>query len=1666
MANEVRTYTITIGDVFNNGVKCENPIITVAGGQDISISCIDPTCGEYKVQVGPGVTEPCITFLVECEDCGSCPPQEITKCFCDSIDDCDDCEFCNSGGFCEKFCPTDECVNGTCVECETEADCTCNRVCDNGVCSCPAGTTLNSITGCCDECSSNADCEECDECQLANGIRSCVPKQCTNGVPKIGTCECVECNNSGDCDGPHECCTSNNECQCCEGFKRVNGICVENECDFDSDCEACEYCDTTLGCLPKDCGTKVCNPETGNCEEPCDGDCPEGYGCLNGFCVPCSTLSCSGIVSECSQAQGCLCNGSSCEWVDCTSQDCVDWVITPPNVIPGNPVPGSGVPAPSFTVTFTQLGIVTMSGGSGSFLDYSITITETGGNSGSWNAEGSPLGTGSSVTFTLSQVSNIQWNNVGFEVTFTGNLGQTGSIVIYNTNWFDPDPAGANESFFADLFTTPANWVYEVQGNAVAPTVTGGSFTAGSLKLCPCGDSEIIGYSWTTIEGNLTVTFTPLPDGCVRANVQGCGVGEGTVTIDCAGVQTTLDLPPLPYDFSGSNCCNPLTDPNCNATPGDGFGCTSLDVLNGDIALSNTNFITGDGYGLFRGVFQPDSIGYTIPQWIRAARNVCWSVTGTVREATSFIPPTLAHLFHDVEYRTGEGCLRLGYTCDIKVANCKKVQAEACFMGCTAFDVTILGSAPNFSAVTSLGNAVQVSYAWTANNGQVGTGSTFTIPDPNTQITSITVVATLNVNGTVCVASDTIAFELSAVGGCTNQFACNYDENATFDDGSCINVAAPTYSCPVGFVPGLFTILAQDNPTIVYRIFGGIHNGTSVTLGSKINSGTYTVRVYFDEVEGCEFTLVVPTCYNCNVDVCEAASQVANPSVNIGAYDEATCGGGCGCSIEIVAYAVCDSAQNGGIIHVSATGDTGLYVASITKQGGGNLVIGNPTMSGGEALSALACDGNYTIRVVGDNCEETFTLIVDCWNCVDTNMTFTADARYNAGNANHQLSQNGLAFFDCASNNVNLTFTADSCSTSYTVRFLNSSNVAIGSTPTYSVGGQKTIATGPYNLFGDGAYTIQITDNTNACVIEEPILLNCDGTLEDCALTGITVQVQSDGSHLSFPVTFTLDNADDTYLIQLYNVVGGVGATCAGGVTGSLIAQQGGIAGVIGSNFYTGFLYPAINVPDFPSIDRCYQIIITNENDPSCTISYMINSADVVPTGPCMITIDTVTPNYETGYVYIAWTGSGTTNDVTVRVYVAAGAVCDTGIDPYTEVDGLGQSGFMNFGPIPQLQGQDQCITVEVFDTADPTCIDTLESVIEGCECNIVITNVVIDSTPGDEKAIIDFTSECTSGEIDITITGDATGSTTINALDDPDPSENGVIVQHLEVEVPLTGYPSTGGVIDVEITDNADGTCTDIQTNVILPDNCVYCAQVIPWIANGDIPESDDQTTDDVRTEANVDIVTGGPYNRVTDTNTFRTALINGLLAAGANFCTAASAQRVTIQQSGISVSQDSTDNIILDRIEVSSSEWAGTRDFYFTDCSCGNRLCDYDVTVVLDPTTQSIYFRYGTLAGDGGYSSQTGINTADLSFSYPPSPSQLAAFEASLQAELNTATAGCELESGDITVSYNGGTSELTISIPATNVGFTPLITTTGTTVADEVFDQAVSFVQSNCV
>ena len=378
-------YTLTIGDVFNNGKKCTTPIVEVVGSGDFTTACLDKANGIYELE-GIFPENKCIDILISCGECHDCPPKEITKCACSDISECGDCETCADTGFCESVCPDDEyCYGERCVECDPTTPCPNGQVCKSGRCVCPQNKPFN-VNGVCLECV-HTGVEDCNECR--DGVL--VPLPCS-GVCDPASNGCVDCLQSSDCDGANECCSDGKTCDCCEGFVRAsNGLCVPApDCDENNPCGPCQTCrdgkcddlvcpDGKIcidgsGCVEEcDCSTPIacsvetstcftttqgcgCIPCQGDCETGCSegcycngiecvadicfggkcgctngADCPEGYGCDgSGNCVPCASLDCDN--SECASVLGCGCANDKCIDSDvacgntsCTTSDDCDF---------------------------------------------------------------------------------------------------------------------------------------------------------------------------------------------------------------------------------------------------------------------------------------------------------------------------------------------------------------------------------------------------------------------------------------------------------------------------------------------------------------------------------------------------------------------------------------------------------------------------------------------------------------------------------------------------------------------------------------------------------------------------------------------------------------------------------------------------------------------------------------------------------------------------------------------------------------------------------------------------------------------------------------------------------------------------------------------------------------------------------------------------------------------------------------------------------------------------------------------------------------------------------------------------------------------------------------------------------------------------------------------
>lgn len=291
--------TLKFSNITNNNVACKNPIVYIFGAENVAFPCGDKVDenGEIKLTIPESLfAETCIRGVIKCDECSSCPEQEFEVCLCNDTNDCAACQTCQDG-ICVDLCPGKKCVNNTCCDCETQADCPTGFICTGCNCLCPSGK-VNDL-GQCVQCLGNTDCGPCGECINGN----CVSK----------------------CPGGFVC--DNNECVCPPGteYDPVTKTCKPLGCTSDANCKECEIC------VGGQCQPIVC-PEgytclNGECVEACKdvtcnngADCGENCGCLNGKCVPCSTLNC--LTGECSQALGCECNNNKCEPIDNCGQYC------------------------------------------------------------------------------------------------------------------------------------------------------------------------------------------------------------------------------------------------------------------------------------------------------------------------------------------------------------------------------------------------------------------------------------------------------------------------------------------------------------------------------------------------------------------------------------------------------------------------------------------------------------------------------------------------------------------------------------------------------------------------------------------------------------------------------------------------------------------------------------------------------------------------------------------------------------------------------------------------------------------------------------------------------------------------------------------------------------------------------------------------------------------------------------------------------------------------------------------------------------------------------------------------------------------------------------------------------------------------------------------------
>jgi len=310
---QIFTDRIILSALYENGVPCviTNLRVETLGG--VHIPC-QYSNTDFTVQFQEDMQGQCVRIIVTCDNCGTCPPHIIEKCFCKTNTDCTNCSTCGSDGFCKSICPDQFCQGDVCMDCRGPEDCKNGKICSQGKCVCPADKYENEF-GRCVDCLNDGQCPTCNKCV---GF-TCLLKDCLGKLLDPTNCECVDCIDSADCKlkDPNSCC-EDGKCKCCSGyiFDPVQNKCVSKpDCGPGSGVETppCYTCENgvliPLTCPPGrvrtndpnncckvacDCQNPTClnqadfcvTPLAGscycqNCDKPCNGDnsCDEGCYC-------------------------------------------------------------------------------------------------------------------------------------------------------------------------------------------------------------------------------------------------------------------------------------------------------------------------------------------------------------------------------------------------------------------------------------------------------------------------------------------------------------------------------------------------------------------------------------------------------------------------------------------------------------------------------------------------------------------------------------------------------------------------------------------------------------------------------------------------------------------------------------------------------------------------------------------------------------------------------------------------------------------------------------------------------------------------------------------------------------------------------------------------------------------------------------------------------------------------------------------------------------------------------------------------------------------------------------------------------------------------------------------------------------------------------------------
>lgn len=1590
----IRRFTVDYNTLIDPGSVCTNPTISYSFPRNITVPCSDSN--SVDIEINTDIPGPyCLTFVIDCTDsCSSCGTIVRERCFCIDPDDCGDCENC-TGNLCVSTCLEGKvCDNDHCVGCTDDGDCLCNQECNQGGCGCPVGLKKRA-DGCCVECFDDEDLGNCLVCD--GGVITA--KNCPNGHCNPTTGDCSECLNNDHCQGPNECCGGAGKCECCPGFilDPVTDECVPAPpCTSAAQCQEiyglCSYC-TANGCAPKVCPAgQVCDPNTGECVPGCtDGTCPEGYGCLHGRCVPCSELSCTGSGELCEYASGCHCVGINCEYIDC-NPELVDLVW---GQVPGTPgtQTSPGLPALQGTINITPNGIVYLQPPTGAgYMDHTFNLS-VNGTSGQWTlyhnpSNSIPLGSGTSISFSLSGTAqNGTPNLVGFLVKFVeAGTGRTSTWAVYRT------PTAP--------LVAPNVWNSEYSANGVPPSYSGG--TPGSFKLCSTnGNFKPTGVTNVVTTGTLSISFVSDGANCLIAHVTGCGTWNGDVVLSCGGTIITVAAPELSVD--PANCCDPA-NADCGGW-GTGEPCTGVNIVPITLVALPTYGLAGSGDGEFMISADWTSAGLSFfDLFYLDPSDGCWSTNNanggdaTIVASSGASPfgPSLSNLSTIVTMGDG-GCVRLGYTCELRIPGCRKLQGEICLTECQEFTVSIVDLGSNtYKALPSTMDEV-VSFEWSYPGLVNNTGQTVTIT-PIGGSSTLTVIARYG-SPTKCTATAQLTFSVS-MPGCTNRFACNYSATATLDDGSCVLIGDPGYDCKLGgFQPGLIDANKLTLPLITYSI-----NGNLVTTNTPLNPGDYIVNVLLNGVNKCNKTLRVPQCYNCVGTVCTPA-PLGN---NIGRYQgDAACGQGCNNNIQINIIENC--VNNGTVLVITATGGSGVYTVTVDKVGGSQVVPPTTLLTSGTLSTPVLPNGLYRVVVTDGSATNSRDYFANCHDCSEdttalSNITSSCTGNYS----------------------LTYTITADQFASFFTVQLLDYLGVPVpGRSMTWTGPGTYGHPLGAYP--GDGQYTLRITDDLG-CSKDYALDLNCNGTLQECPIISASMSYSAGSTgYDNLTAVLDLSESGGTYTVQFYNTTGGGAISCASASLATPIGSPIAVTGVSGPN--------TVNYPDAitaPGVPTCYGAVISRSGAGYETCQetvFVLVEPDAAPA--CSGSVTNATYNTATGQTLVSWDFQNTSDSLTVRLDAYASGTCNSGSATTVTSTGNGENGTnIPFLGINQLPGVTQCVKVTVFDENNPTCTATTSFTLPGCTCQITLQESDVVINPGDETADITFTTRCTvNGNVNIDISGDATGSSTITNA-----STDGTVDTHT-VTVALTAYTSTGGTINVELTDDDNGACT-ITVPVDLPGNCVGCAQIATFSFG------DSVVTSIVDIDSNT--VVSGSYDMAQPAQiaALEADIRSELIGLGANFCDEGGVDvGRTGGYSGVKVSQDSTDYKDLNYAMTTNAAWVGAKPVFFGDCGCNiGRLCTYSTTidlsnVILLDSFIDIFITYGLNAGVT-YSNTVTLDLGDTTDGI--SPSEIAALETQLKNALENA-AGCNYTVGEVNITFvdTPGSESMTIEVVGTNAG-----------------------------